>query len=184
MTTEINHEPSGQWVRATFLSPFVQGKMNAVQAVGSIITFGRRYNEAAILDLAMVDDDAAGLTGTPRSGKTEQAPTGSGQRQPTISEETRAVVAAINVLLNQRENGKLLFDPTEMKAWMTRANRDAAEGKPKLDATYAEVNALMKEKRERAKSPSGPLPPPAEPVAEPAEKPLGSLLDQRPGDEP
>lgn len=51
---------SGQWMASEIAMPPVQGKsMNAAQAVGSIITYGRRYALTAIFGITQTDDDGA-----------------------------------------------------------------------------------------------------------------------------
>lgn len=51
---------SGQWISSTIEMQVERGKnMSLAQAVGSVITYARRYSLAAILGIAQVDDDAA-----------------------------------------------------------------------------------------------------------------------------
>lgn len=54
LTTILMHE-SGEWIEATYEMPI--GKPNDPQAVGSAITYARRYALGAILGLNIDDDD-------------------------------------------------------------------------------------------------------------------------------
>lgn len=54
LVTTLAHS-SGQWVKSELDVPLVK---NDPQAMGSAITYGRRYCHAAIVGLAQVDDDA------------------------------------------------------------------------------------------------------------------------------
>lgn len=55
VATRISHGQSGQWVE---VGPLVVPASNDPQAVGSAITYGRRYQLLAVLALAASDDDA------------------------------------------------------------------------------------------------------------------------------
>lgn len=57
--TMVMHS-SGQWMSSEIAMPPVPSKsMNAAQAVGSIITYGRRYALTAIFGITQTDDDGA-----------------------------------------------------------------------------------------------------------------------------
>lgn len=57
--TLVMHE-SGQWMSSELRMPPTAGsKMSAAQAIGSAITYGRRYALTAIFGIAQQDDDAA-----------------------------------------------------------------------------------------------------------------------------
>jgi hypothetical protein len=59
ITTMLAHK-SGQWIRDTLtLTP----KDSSPQAVGSCITYGRRYGRAAIVGVAQIDDDGNAASG-------------------------------------------------------------------------------------------------------------------------
>ena len=66
IATIISHV-SGQWMRAYFVMP---SKDNSPQAIGSVITYARRYSLMAVLNVPAEDDDAE--KGQGRS--TEQKP--------------------------------------------------------------------------------------------------------------
>jgi len=51
---------SGEWLSSTLVLPVTVGKgMSQAQAVGSCISYGRRYALTALLGIAQVDNDAA-----------------------------------------------------------------------------------------------------------------------------
>ncbi len=57
--TVLMHE-SGQWISSTIEMGIERGKgMSLAQAVGSVITYARRYALAAIVGIAQTDDDAS-----------------------------------------------------------------------------------------------------------------------------
>lgn len=59
ITTMLMHS-SGQWLRGTITMPVERGKgMSGAQAVGSVITYARRYALAATLGISQSDNDAA-----------------------------------------------------------------------------------------------------------------------------
>ena len=63
---------SGEWVSAVYAMPVEAKKgMSGAQAVGSIITYARRYAMSAILGIAQTDDDAATLDPAPRERRTQ-----------------------------------------------------------------------------------------------------------------
>ena len=55
LTTLLVHSESGEWIEATYEMPIA--KPNDPQAVGSAITYARRYAIGAILGLNIDDDD-------------------------------------------------------------------------------------------------------------------------------
>ena len=48
---------SGQWISGTMILPIVAGKMSALQAMGSAITYARRYALGAMVGVTTGDDD-------------------------------------------------------------------------------------------------------------------------------
>lgn len=64
MTTMLVHGASGQWMRSTLTIPVVA---QTPQAVGSAITYARRYSLMAMIGIAAEDDD-----GNAGSGRDEQ----------------------------------------------------------------------------------------------------------------
>ena len=59
LTTILMHSESGEYLQSTYLMPVA--KQNDPQAVGSAITYARRYALGAILGLAIDEDDDANL---------------------------------------------------------------------------------------------------------------------------
>lgn len=63
VTTTLAHQ-SGQWIGATIAMPVQVGKgMSYAQAIGSVITYARRYLLAAMVGIAQEDNDAAIVDG-------------------------------------------------------------------------------------------------------------------------
>ena len=60
LTTVLMHAESGEYIQATYQMPIA--KVNDPQAVGSAITYARRYALGAILGLAIDEDDDANAT--------------------------------------------------------------------------------------------------------------------------
>lgn len=59
LTTRLCHT-SGQWIEDTLVLPVEIGKgMSTAQAIGSIITYGRRYSLTAMVGITQEDNDAA-----------------------------------------------------------------------------------------------------------------------------
>ena len=56
MSTMLLHE-SGEWISATMQMPIPQAKANDPQAMGSAVTYCRRYQLQALLNIPAVDDD-------------------------------------------------------------------------------------------------------------------------------
>lgn len=86
VTTRIIHT-SGQWVQTTVRLPIDDQRMSTAQAVGSAMTFGRRYTFCALLGIATEDDDgkAAGKAnrGAPPAKKKQEP------RQATPAEQLK-----------------------------------------------------------------------------------------------
>jgi hypothetical protein len=61
LTTMLIHSDSGQYLQATYIMPVA--KANDPQALGSAISYARRYAVSSILSLKIDDDDANRATG-------------------------------------------------------------------------------------------------------------------------
>lgn len=70
ITTRLVHK-SGQWIEDSLTMPTGQ---NTAQAVGSAITYGRRYSLMGVLGLAPDDDDGAAASTAPKPAL-KRAPT-------------------------------------------------------------------------------------------------------------
>lgn len=89
MTSIIIHPESGEYMEATYnISPV----KNDPQAVGSAITYARRYALGAILGLNIDDDD----DGNSASGKTEKET----DTRPWLNEGTKQFAGAVEKLRN------------------------------------------------------------------------------------
>jgi len=100
LVTMLMHAESGEWLRSAVLLPVAQGA--DAQAVGSAITYMRRYSILAMLNIATEDDDGAAATRyPPRNGNGQrqqqrpaQARNGNGrpatQQQPARQQSQRA----------------------------------------------------------------------------------------------
>lgn len=77
---------SGEWISSVYTMGVEKGKnLSAAQAVGSVITYARRYAMAAMLGIAQTDDDAAQpKPPAAQQQKSQQRP--SAERRTQISE--------------------------------------------------------------------------------------------------
>lgn len=69
LTTMLLHSESGEYLEATYTMPV--SKANDPQALGSAISYARRYAVSSILSLAIDDDDAEGAMKAVRSPQAE-----------------------------------------------------------------------------------------------------------------
>lgn len=60
LTTMLIHAESGEFISSSYVMPIV--KANDPQALGSAISYGRRYAITSILNLAIADDDGEAAT--------------------------------------------------------------------------------------------------------------------------
>lgn len=77
VTTQLSHS-SGQWMRSTLEMP-LDNRANA-QAVGSAITYGRRYALAAVAGVAPDDDDGHEASKAPPSDRSRTRKPGSSKK--------------------------------------------------------------------------------------------------------
>ena len=74
---------SGEWISARYTMSVEQGKgMSKAQAVGSVITYARRYALTAIMGIAQTDDDAAVKTAEKPKEKRTQISTAPKDEKP------------------------------------------------------------------------------------------------------
>lgn len=75
ITTEIHHE-GGEFIKYDFHAPsrFTQVNQKGIQALGSIITYLKRYHLCAILGLAEDDDDGKVAVDNYKEPESQQAP--------------------------------------------------------------------------------------------------------------
>jgi hypothetical protein len=104
VTTQLSHS-SGEWMRTSLTLPIPDNKaLTAVQAMGSTITYGRRYTLAAICGLGAEErdeDDGEAERAPPRRGRDEH-PAERDERQaghdPSWGSAQRGVMAELQGL--------------------------------------------------------------------------------------
>ena len=87
LTTQLVHS-SGQWMRSFFLPPVAN--IHEARAIGSALTYSRRYAYCAILGIAAEDDDDGAGAGR----KPGARPPAAQQRQAQRQQQPRQAVAA------------------------------------------------------------------------------------------
>lgn len=109
ITTMLLHA-SGQWLRSTLHVPL--GQKRDAQAVGSAISYGRRYALMAVLGLPSVDDDGqAAVAPAPRQEPPQQ------KTQPVRQQrETGTVQPAVRLEPGTPEWREALFEKARAKA--------------------------------------------------------------------
>ena len=116
--TRLVHAESGQWVGVELTAPFSIGKgSTATQAVGSAVTYLRRYGLFSLLGIAETDDD-----GNSAGNRAEEdvAPKKSQPRQQQQSKPADTVEQWVQGAKNSLDN--LRFG-TEISQWES-ANKD------------------------------------------------------------
>lgn len=89
LTTILIHTESGEYLQSSYLMPIV--KANDPQAVGSSITYARRYALGAILGLNIDEDDDGNKA-------SDKAPAQSAPELPWLNKDSAAYIAAIKKL--------------------------------------------------------------------------------------
>ena len=76
VTTILGHE-SGQWIRSSLTLPWkLQNGINPAQAIGSALTYARRYGLAALVGVCPEDDDGNGAGRPAEKVQVEYGPSG------------------------------------------------------------------------------------------------------------
>ena len=92
--TVLMHK-SGQFIESTISMPVEVGKgMSKAQAIGSVITYCRRYSLAAVLGIAQTDDDAH----VDKNDKTEKNPYAASVGRISVSQAALDKIGKINTL--------------------------------------------------------------------------------------
>lgn len=105
VTTRLLHE-SGQWIESSLTMPVDKA---TAQAVGSAITYGRRYGLSALLGVTPdEDDDGHAASQAPPQRRTQAAPPAKRAQTGTISEAQRKRLYAL----------AKAHKPDEIKAWL------------------------------------------------------------------
>jgi hypothetical protein len=152
---------SGQWIGSTLTLPVVREKKGEgfspaddPQAVGSAITYGRRYAMAAIVGIAQDDDDAEAATGraAQRGGAREYAKpaTASPKTAPAVIPQPSAFswVSASSKQRSaeviERMRNVVKSEPDQTKA-VEKLNAiwNWVEGRPALDLTPEDKQAIV-----------------------------------------
>jgi hypothetical protein len=155
---------SGQWMSSEIAMPPVQGKsMNAAQAVGSIITYGRRYALTAIFGITQTDDD--GAPDKPRMEEPkkaqqeykkplpqtvpqppEVAPMGREQVKPPVAAGVESVFLSKDqvfklskMIFDAKIDAKLIYDKYKVTSYEQLTNAQAKEIASECSARYATV---------------------------------------------
>lgn len=108
--TVLMHE-SGQWISSKLIMPVTPMKgMTQAQAMGSVISYARRYMLASILGLTQVDNDAANVS----VHMEEQHK----QQPPKIAPQPagRAMLASLERLIDDAK-----VESTEINKWVEKA---------------------------------------------------------------
>lgn len=150
LVTMLAHAESGEWLRSAVRLPVASGA--DAQAVGSAITYMRRYSILAMLNIATEDDDGAAATRYPprqqaqgqRNGQPQQRrPAPAQAEQPageaSAPETTEALAAELEAagIANPR-----IFAMTTVKRNIASLD----------DLTVTEVERVRARLRERAKA--------------------------------
>jgi hypothetical protein len=133
IVTTLLHD-SGQWIRGRLKVPITKSDP---QAVGSSITYGRRYALSAILGICPEDDDAEKAMKTSRDGRPQQDKPASASNE--ISEKQKKFI-----------NGKMVnngMDPEQRKAFFAWKNpknsKEASDFIENFDTILAEYMEHM-----------------------------------------
>lgn len=117
VNTTLAHS-SGEWIRGTLFMPLAK---KDPQAVGSAITYGRRYGMSAIVGIvADDDDDGEAAMGRAQDGKTaaKQPPRQRPQPQaPQPTAHEQATKTLKNLLVSEEGVG---LKPAEVAGWIRR----------------------------------------------------------------
>lgn len=116
VNTTLAHS-SGEWIRGTLFMPLAK---KDPQAVGSAITYGRRYGMSAIVGIVADDDDGEAAMGRAQDGKTaaKQPPRQRAQPQaPQPTAHEQATKTLKNLLVSEEGVG---LKPAEVAGWIRR----------------------------------------------------------------
>lgn len=114
LETILMHE-SGQWISGKY--PLKPVKDDDPQAMGSAMTYARRYNLAAILGIVTDDDDAEGAMGRQTESKPKTATRPEPQRDPAIPAPKAATQEQLNKLDAYKKAGKNIKIKVDTYGW-------------------------------------------------------------------
>ena len=126
LTTTLIHTESGQWIRSeSYPLKGIPGKQtNEAQAMGSAITYARRYCLLAILNIAPGDDDDGASSG-PTYQKGRDIVQNQSPPEPSPAKKNRFAEAV--TMINARQSSDKPFDQEAiMKArmWVSKLLED------------------------------------------------------------
>jgi len=120
LTTVLRHA-SGEQLTSVWPVEPSGNEPNKAQAVGSLITYGRRYNISCLLNLDSIEDDDAGSTGheyQPRKQSSAPAVAGLTDNQQNM---VRAIVKKRNILASDVIGySKETFNKSHPREWTTK----------------------------------------------------------------
>lgn len=135
LTTRLMHPASGEWMEATLTMKPTQ---NTPQAIGSAITYARRYALCAVLGLSVEDDDgAAGSAPKPKAnGQTNghQLPPSQFDAPAKLSKATSDAIYAYVPRMPQAK-------AAEVTDWLNSGTATEEEGSTRLRAIKAYYDA-------------------------------------------
>lgn len=126
LTTILIHSESGEYFESTYTMPV--SAQNSPQAVGSAITYARRYALGAILGLNIEDDDDANKANNNNgngavNNKTTQIPASNGKTETEkqwLNPKTNTWTEAVMAL----RNGTVTLDQVKKKYAISKVNQD------------------------------------------------------------
>ena len=114
LETILMHE-SGQWISGKY--PLKPVKADDPQAMGSAMTYARRYSLAAILGIVTEDDDAEDAMGRQTESKPKTATRPEPQRDPAIPAPKAATMEQLNKLDAFKKAGKNIKIKVDAYGW-------------------------------------------------------------------
>lgn len=157
ITTRLAHAPSGQWLEA---GPLLVPHAGDPQAVGSAITYGRRYQLLAVLGLAADDDDGRSAQDTWEQATAKPSATSGRGAHEGASATTPAdtPAAAVTPTVPGKDGGeppaagatfddlrKLVGSAAAAREQINRSNGTDYNARTVVDATPAEVALAIAE---------------------------------------
>ena len=114
LVTTLAHS-SGEWIRGELAISSSGGNkgVNPDQALGSSISYMRRYALAAIVGVIQDDDDGNGSSGNGNTQQRQQAPPPPPKKDPTTDRDRNAIISAVL-------KGEKILDRNEFEAKNSR----------------------------------------------------------------
>lgn len=123
LTTILMHSESGEYLQSTYLMPVA--KQNDPQAVGSAITYARRYALGAILGLAIdEDDDANAATQQPKANHNVSVEESKKEWLNKFEKDGSTLTEKWQKAKINLEAGKVTLDQIKSKYIVSKINQD------------------------------------------------------------